>query len=54
MTLDPVVTNPNLASWLPAQEHAGHNIGDTPTHVIFVELKDSAARPPSAGALGPS
>ena len=41
MTLDPVVTNPNLASWLPAQEHAGHNIGDTPTHVIFVELKNS-------------
>ena len=42
------------ASWLPAQQHAGHNIGDTQTHVIFVELKDSAASPPSAGALGPS
>ena len=41
-------------SWLPAQQHAGHNIGDTPTHVIFVELKDSAAGPPPAGALGPS
>jgi len=42
------------ASWLPAQQHSGHNIGDTPTHVIFVELKDSAAGPPSAGVLGPS
>ena len=41
-------------SWLPAQQHSGHNIGDTPTHVIFVELKESAASPPSAGALGPS
>ena len=27
--------------WLPAQRHAGHNIGDTETHVIFVELKDT-------------
>jgi beta-alanine degradation protein BauB len=27
------------AAWLPAQRHAGHNIGATPTHVIFVELK---------------
>ena len=42
------------ASWLPAQQHAGHNIGDTQTHVIFVEVKDSAAGPPSAGVLGPS
>src|SRR3954453_17224501 len=29
--------------WLPAQEHSGENIGETPTHVLFVELKDSAA-----------
>lgn len=29
-------------SWLPAQEHAGHNIGSTETHVLFVELKQSA------------
>jgi quercetin dioxygenase-like cupin family protein len=27
--------------WLPAQEHHGENIGDTPTHVLFVELKDT-------------
>ena len=31
-----------LAGWLPAQEHAGENIGDTETHVIFVELKEPA------------
>jgi len=41
-------------SWLPAQQHAGHNIGDTPTHVIFVELKESAGTPSSTDALGPS
>ena len=31
------------ASWLPAQQHAGENVGNTETHVIFVELKE--ARP---------
>ncbi len=40
-------------NWLPAQEHAGHNIGETPTHVIFVELKD-APHGSSVGGLGPS
>lgn len=30
----------DTASWLPAQEHSGENIGDTETHVIFVELKN--------------
>jgi hypothetical protein len=30
------------ASWLPAQEHRGVNIGDTGTHTIFVELKEPA------------
>ena len=28
-------------AWLAAQTHAGENIGDTDTHVIFVELKGS-------------
>lgn len=32
--------------WLPAQEHHGENIGDTPTHVLFVELKE-----PTTGAV---
>ncbi len=38
--------------WLPAQEHHGENIGETPTHAIFVELKDSSPRP-AGGDLGP-
>jgi len=25
--------------WLDAHSHTGENIGETPTHVIFVELK---------------
>jgi hypothetical protein len=29
-------------SWLPAQRHHGENIGDTPTHVLYVELKEAA------------
>lgn len=38
--------------WLPAQQHAGHNIGETETHVIFVELKRGAAE--QDGSLGPA
>ena len=38
--------------WVPAQEHYGENIGETPTHVVFVELKGSAAGEP--GRLGPA
>jgi beta-alanine degradation protein BauB len=38
--------------WLPAQEHHGENIGDTPTHVIFVELKEPGAAN-GFGPLGP-
>ncbi len=39
--------------WLPAQEHHGENIGGTPTHVIFVELKEPGT---AAGTsqLGPA
>ena len=44
-----------MAGWLPAQEHAGENIGDTETHVIFVELKEPAPSGPTPGsALGPA
>ncbi|MGE3962117.1 MAG: cytoplasmic protein [Dehalococcoidia bacterium] len=39
--------------WLDAQEHVGENIGDTPTHVIFVELKEPSANPGGAPVLGP-
>ena len=41
--------------WLDAQTHSGENIGQTPTHVLFVELKDqqSAGVTPSR-TLGPT
>ena len=39
--------------WLDAQTHSGENIGDTPSHVLFVELKDST-KSAGSGALGPS
>lgn len=42
--MDPAV------GWLPAQQHHGENIGDTETHVIFVELKSGT---PPTTALGP-
>jgi beta-alanine degradation protein BauB len=44
------------ALWLGAQVHSGENIGDSETHVIFVELKDphDATGHPTAGPLGPS
>jgi quercetin dioxygenase-like cupin family protein len=43
-----------LAGWLPAQVHAGENIGDTESHVIFVELKEGAPDTKAGdGPLGP-
>lgn len=39
--------------WLDAQTHSGENIGSTPTHVLFVELKEPG-QAGSGGALGPS
>ena len=43
------------AHWLPAQVHAGENNGTTPTHVLFVELKeDGSAAGPSGPAIGPA
>ena len=41
------------AVWLPAQRHHGENIGDTSTHVIFVELKGASAGDVGPGVLGP-
>ncbi|MGH3780066.1 MAG: cupin domain-containing protein [Pseudonocardiaceae bacterium] len=38
--------------WLPAQHHAGENIGDTPTHAVFVELKGTPLAP-GGSYLGP-
>lgn len=45
------------ARWLDAQEHSGLNIGDSDTHVIFVELKEPKPAKSSdlaAAPLGPS
>ena len=39
--------------WVSAQEHCGENIGSTPSHALFIELKEPAAAAPT-GALGPS
>jgi beta-alanine degradation protein BauB len=41
-------------AWLPAQQHAGHNIGDTPTRVIFVELKERSPGMVGSTTIGPS
>ena len=43
-----------VALWLSAQEHHAKNIGDTDTHVIFVELKDGSLGERTSGALGPA
>ena len=40
------------AVWLPAQRHAGINIGETPTHTILIELKGGNMKADSP-ALGP-
>ena len=41
--------------WLDAQVHSGENIGQSATHVIFVELKDGEGADPAPGSsLGPS
>jgi hypothetical protein len=43
------------ATWLPAQSHSGHNIGETPTRAIFIELKSATGAPATGSApLGPN
>jgi beta-alanine degradation protein BauB len=42
-----------LVRWLPTQEHSGENIGETETHVIFVELKEPANSSSEEETLGP-
>ncbi|MEP6482436.1 MAG: cytoplasmic protein [Rhodoglobus sp.] len=45
----------NAARWLGAQNHSGRNTGSTPTHCIFVELKEPALTPHSGeSTLGPT
>ena len=41
-------------TWLKAQDHIGENIGDTDTHVLLVELKESGNYDQQdQGVLGP-
>ncbi|MBX7444998.1 MULTISPECIES: cytoplasmic protein [unclassified Arthrobacter] len=40
------------ARWLDAQEHSGTNTGETPTHCIFVELKEPRPDAPAADGHG--
>lgn len=49
-----VKLEPGQVRWLDAQEHAGENIGDTPSHALFVELKDPRPTTPRPTALGPT
>lgn len=37
-----VTLEPGQVRWLDAQTHSGENNGDTPTHVVFIELKEAA------------
>lgn len=41
------------ARWVAAQEHSGENIGDTPSHAFFVELKEPGHAADQGAALGP-
>jgi hypothetical protein len=34
-----VALEPGEVRWLDAQSHVGENTGDTPTRVVFIELK---------------
>lgn len=40
--------------WLAAQEHAGENIGDTDSHVLFVELKEPSPDGGGGAGMGPA
>ncbi len=40
------------ARWLDAQEHSGRNIGESPTHAMFIELKEPGGS--ATDVLGPS
>jgi len=32
---------------------SGENVGETPTHMVFIELKETAVPARGAGSLGP-
>jgi hypothetical protein len=43
-----------VARWLSAQQHSGENTGETPTHTVFVELKEAAPQQAGEAVLGPT
>lgn len=47
-----VTLDPHEVRWLDAQVHSGENVGDSPTHAIFVELKEPGGTE-GAGAARP-
>lgn len=47
-----VTLEPGQVRWLDAQTHSGENTGGTPTHVVFIELKEAATARGEA-RLGP-
>lgn len=49
-----VALAPFEARWLDEQNHAGHNVGDSDTHAIFIELKEPAPKASQQGRLGPA
>jgi mannose-6-phosphate isomerase-like protein (cupin superfamily) len=49
-----VAMEPGQALWLPAQTHAGENTGATPTHVLFVELKEGSGAGSPLPVIGPA
>jgi quercetin dioxygenase-like cupin family protein len=48
-----VTLEPGEVRWLDAQVHSGENIGESATHVVFVELKDGSTASGEA-RLGPA
>ncbi len=49
-----VALDAHQVRWVDAQEHQGLNVGDTDTHSIFIELKESRGSATSASRIGPS
>lgn len=49
-----VTLAPHEVRWLAAQTHLGENVGQTPTHAIFVELKGRREATADGASLGPS
>ncbi|MGN6273031.1 MAG: cytoplasmic protein [Protaetiibacter sp.] len=48
-----VAMEPGQVFWLPAQIHAGENIGASDTRVVFVELKKTGSSPIQERAAAP-